>query len=226
MKFLVVADIHGDVEKLYKTINLLDEKPDTVLVAGDLTPFGPNSLVPDEITILKQASKKVFAVPGNEDPEEVREAMKEINIHGKSMELEDFEVIGFEGANWIETESGTLMHYDPLHETLRNATKKTIVLTHVPPFDTETDKLWTGRHVGSTFLRSIIEEYQPDFVISGHIHESGGLDKIGKTLILNPGALADGYSAWMDLEDDKDPVIIRMKLTKKGLKSEKLKVKK
>jgi len=34
MKFLIVADIHGDIEKLYKTIAHLEEKPDAVLVAG------------------------------------------------------------------------------------------------------------------------------------------------------------------------------------------------
>lgn len=221
---MVVADIHGDIEKLYRLISQLDEKPDAVLVAGDLTPFGPASLVPDEIKVLKQASPKVLAVPGNEDPEDARREMEEINIHGKIVKLDDVSVIGFEGADWVETDSGVLMRYDPLHEKLKETKGKKIVLTHVPPFDTELDRLWTGRHVGSSFLRSIIEEYQPEMVISGHIHESGGVDKIGKTLLLNPGALSDGYSAWLEFEKDKEPVIVRMKLTKKGLKKEQMKL--
>ncbi len=218
MKFLVVADIHGDIEKLYRTIAHLDEKPDAVLVAGDFTPFGPAELVSKELSALRRVSKHVFAVPGNEDDEEARRKMKKVNIHGKKVKFKGAEIIGFEGATWLETDSGVMMQYEPLHEKFKDVKGRTIVLTHVPPFDTKLDKLWTGRHVGSTFLRSIVDDYQPDLVVSGHIHESGGIDKIGRTTLLNPGALADGYSAWVEMGQKGGPKITRMKLTKKGLK--------
>ena len=45
--------------------------------------------------------------------------------------------------------------------------------------------------VGSTAVRRIIEEYQPVLSVHGHIHESGGERKIGKTLCINPGSEAN-----------------------------------
>jgi len=42
--------------------------------------------------------------------------------------------------------------------------------------------------VGSTAVRRIIEEYQPFLGLHGHIHESAGYVKIGRTMCLNPGS--------------------------------------
>ncbi len=41
---------------------------------------------------------------------------------------------------------------------------------------------------GSTAVRSAIEKYQPFLGLHGHIHESKGAVKIGKTLCVNPGS--------------------------------------
>ena len=43
----------------------------------------------------------------------------------------------------------------------------------------------------STAVRRLIENYQPVLAIHGHIHESGGERKIGKTLCINPGSEAN-----------------------------------
>ena len=45
--------------------------------------------------------------------------------------------------------------------------------------------------VGSTAVRRLIESYQPVLGIHGHIHESGGERKIGKTVCVNPGSEAN-----------------------------------
>lgn len=42
--------------------------------------------------------------------------------------------------------------------------------------------------VGSTAVREAIEKYQPLLVLCGHIHESRGVVKIGRTTIVNPGS--------------------------------------
>lgn len=42
--------------------------------------------------------------------------------------------------------------------------------------------------VGSTAVRKAIEKYQPLLGLHGHIHESKGVTKIGKTLAINPGS--------------------------------------
>ncbi|MEM1650139.1 MAG: hypothetical protein QXX47_04625, partial [Sulfolobales archaeon] len=43
-------------------------------------------------------------------------------------------------------------------------------------------------HVGSKAVRKIIEKYQPLIGLHGHIHESGGMDRIKKTIVVNPGS--------------------------------------
>jgi Icc-related predicted phosphoesterase len=42
--------------------------------------------------------------------------------------------------------------------------------------------------VGSTAVRDTIKKYQPSVALHGHIHESKGAQKIGRTLCLNPGS--------------------------------------
>jgi uncharacterized protein len=42
--------------------------------------------------------------------------------------------------------------------------------------------------VGSTAIRDAIRKYQPVVALHGHIHESRGVQKIGRTLCINPGS--------------------------------------
>ncbi len=41
-------------------------------------------------------------------------------------------------------------------------------------------------------MREFLEENQPDMCLCGHIHEARAIDRIGRTVIANPGALAQG----------------------------------
>jgi Icc-related predicted phosphoesterase len=50
----------------------------------------------------------------------------------------------------------------------------------------------SGTPVGSTAARRFIEEVQPEVCISGHIHESAGVDNIGATKVLNAGPFKGG----------------------------------
>jgi Icc-related predicted phosphoesterase len=42
--------------------------------------------------------------------------------------------------------------------------------------------------VGSTAVREAIERHQPVLSLHGHVHESRGTAKIGRTLAINPGS--------------------------------------
>ena len=74
---------------------------------------------------------------------------------------------------------------------------------HVPPYDSTIDMapkldatlrpVYEGGRpafipVGSTSVRKVIEKYQPLLGLHGHIHESPGLVKIGRTQCINPGS--------------------------------------
>jgi Icc-related predicted phosphoesterase len=88
---------------------------------------------------------------------------------------------------------------------------------HVPPYGTgldnapELEDATTVKRggsiltpVGSTAVREAILEYQPLLSLHGHIHESRGMHKLGRTVAINPGS---SYSDWslqgviVDLED-------------------------
>ena len=62
--------------------------------------------------------------------------------------------------------------------------------------------------VGSTSVRKIIEKYQPLLGLHGHIHESPGFVRIGRTQCLNPGSeyaegILRGYLVELDGENIK-----------------------
>jgi Icc-related predicted phosphoesterase len=42
--------------------------------------------------------------------------------------------------------------------------------------------------VGSTAVRSVIEQVQPLVGLHGHVHDSRGACKLGRTLCINPGS--------------------------------------
>lgn len=72
--------------------------------------------------------------------------------------------------------------------------RKTIYMTHSPPFGTRLDMIQGRKSAGSRSIRAFIESNQPLLTLHGHIHEapqvSGSyLDRIGETLSINPGQL-------------------------------------
>ncbi|MDE2101174.1 MAG: metallophosphoesterase [Patescibacteria group bacterium] len=52
-----------------------------------------------------------------------------------------------------------------------------VLLTHGPPY-LSCDREQRGTHTGSPSLRAWIKEHQPPYVITGHIHEAYGYDRI------------------------------------------------
>jgi Icc-related predicted phosphoesterase len=60
--------------------------------------------------------------------------------------------------------------------------------------------------VGSTAVHDAIEEFQPMLSLHGHIHESRGMQRIGRTMCINPGSsYSDGIlqGVLVDLDDKK-----------------------
>ncbi|MDG6921929.1 MAG: metallophosphoesterase, partial [Nitrososphaerota archaeon] len=99
--------------------------------------------------------------------------------------------------------------------------ENSIFSLHVPPFDSGIDAapqiaenfkvvIKGGQPimipVGSTAVREAINQYKPLVGLHGHIHESRGIYKLGKTVCINPGSeYAQGIlrGAIVDLEDNK-----------------------
>jgi hypothetical protein len=77
-----------------------------------------------------------------------------------------------------------------------HAPPKDCTLDLAPLLDTSTDPptpvVKAGQSVmigvGSCAVREAIEKYQPLVALVGHIHESRGVAKIGRTTVINPGS--------------------------------------
>jgi len=52
-----------------------------------------------------------------------------------------------------------------------------------------------GQHVGSKRLNDLILEHSPALVQCGHIHEGAGVERIGRSVIFNPGPTMKGRYA-------------------------------
>jgi Icc-related predicted phosphoesterase len=77
-----------------------------------------------------------------------------------------------------------------------------IFCPHAPPSRTECDRLSSGEHVGSEVIRAFIEREHPQLVLCGHIHEARAMDRIGGSRIVNPGPVADGHYAIVDIDEE------------------------
>ena len=62
--------------------------------------------------------------------------------------------------------------------------------------------VYTGELTGSVSLLRFVEEYQPDLLLCGHIHEDRGEAQIGRTKIINAGEMRRGYAASIELNDE------------------------
>jgi Icc-related predicted phosphoesterase len=99
---------------------------------------------------------------------------------------------------------------------------------HVPPYGSGLDTaprldehlrmVMTGAGpemipVGSTAVRDAIQRYQPLLALHGHIHESKGVQRIGRTVAVNPGSeYAEGIldGALIDLQPDTGVVRVQL----------------
>lgn len=205
MKFLVISDIHGAEENLDK----LDEQfkaADAVLFAGDFSKFqAPETGKP---TLEKLAKKHdvVFSVLGNCDEPELIDLLeeKDMSVQKTLVSYEGLCIAGSGGGTVFtnttpneRTEEEIVSDFHIVIDQGEQEWNNLIAIMHNPPKDTECDKIESGVHVGSELLRQFIEEYKPLAVITGHIHESAGICKVGETTVINPGALMEGKYAWL-----------------------------
>ncbi len=221
MKILAISDIHNDIDNLMNYIDKISMIDFDVIVAiGDFIdiniPKGFSGIdiaqiIFEEFTILK---KPFLFIPGNLD-KEIIEFFEEkgVSLHGKGIAIGD---VGFYGYGGARTPFHTSLEpsEDELESALRKGYEKVkdckfkVQITHMPPFNTKLDMLYTGAHVGSEIIRKIIEELKPDVAISAHIHEARGVDEIGKTKIINPGRFPEGYCGIITLESENVDVKI------------------
>ena len=155
----------------------------------------------------------IFVMPGNDDPwscDPVIEAARHVTAcDDRIVTLGDHEMISCAYANPTPWDSPRELDEDALYKRIDRLAsqlerpRQAIFNLHVPPYDTGLD---TAREVdenltlvlhndqpheipvGSRAVRELIERYQPVVSLHGHIHESRGEARLGRTLALNSGS--------------------------------------
>ena len=191
MKILAVADIHGAQYRLNLVLKNIERySPDLLVVCGDITQFGPGELARN---FLNQIPIDTIAVTGNIDTLEVGKAIDD----SKATKIELKKVVR-KGVSFVGVSGINPDHFKLLDEK-KMINNQTVLVTHVPPFDTK-DKVFIGMHGGNKELRALIYKYSPRLVISGHIHEDPGFIKIGKTIFVNCSMGKSGEGALIKLD--------------------------
>jgi Icc-related predicted phosphoesterase len=206
MQFLAFTDIHGAYERVDRIIQSHHEA-DGVIIGGDLTTYGSPEEGERAIRMFQSNGKPVFAVAGNLDSPEFDKTHESlaVSINARGMTLGDAGLFGVSGSPFTPMHTPYEIPEDEIarraEEGWKNvaASRWKIFIPHAPPRDTKVDRIVLGKHVGSTAVRSFIEQHQPDIVVCGHIHEARGIDTIGRTQIVNCGPAGRGYYAVIHL---------------------------
>ncbi len=214
MKVLVISDIHGDTENIEKLADKFGEA-DMVLFGGDFAKFEHTETAKPALECLLKRHESIFAVLGNCDDPEFLDAIDDadISVQGSMVFHEGLVLAGsgggskFTGTTPFErTEEELAGDFNIINSSIQHIgdeegkCNSLVLIMHNPPKDTKCDCIGNGVHVGSELLRRFIEEKQPVLVVTGHIHESAGIDKIGDSTVINPGSLAEGKYGWVELE--------------------------
>jgi Icc-related predicted phosphoesterase len=154
---------------------------------------------------------RLFVCPGNDDEMEVDDVVRKSEMvqlgEGQMLEIDGFTMISTGWSNHTPWNTHREETEEQLGERIEAMAKqvpdqsRAIFNLHCPPFKSGLDeapaidadlKLLHGgralRPVGSTAVRQAIEKHQPLLSLHGHIHESKGAVKLGKTLSINPGS--------------------------------------
>ena len=156
---------------------------------------------------------RAFVIPGNDDPWSVDEVL----ASGTSVDACDeavrmvgpHEMVSLGYSNRTPWKTPRELDEDEIYSRLRRlvdqleAPEKAIFNIHVPPWESSLDTAFEvdedlryvtkgGRPhevaTGSPAVRQILEEAQPLLSLHGHIHESKGVTRIGRTVAINPGS--------------------------------------
>jgi Icc-related predicted phosphoesterase len=215
MHIIAFGDIHMATDRCRDIPGI--HEADLILLTGDLTNFGSRKETKKVLDEVMSHNPNVLAQFGNLDHPEINDYLEQldINLHGQSRLVQGkLCIVGVGGSNptpfrtpseFSEDELTAIagkayrqgLEYIALAEPVFGNRIPILLVSHVPPANTLIDRLRHGRHVGSMAIRRLIEEYQPDLCISGHIHEAKGTDTIGRTTVMNPGMFRDG--GWIDI---------------------------
>jgi Icc-related predicted phosphoesterase len=169
---------------------------------------------------------------GNDDIWEIDDVLEQSPCvsfgEGKMLDLDGFQLISMGWTNPTPWDTFREAPEPDLAEKIEAVAgqipdmKRAIFNFHAPPYGTGLDEapaldenmrpMHGGavmKPVGSTAVRDAILKHQPLLSVHGHIHESRGIKRMGRTMAINPGSVyGDGVlqGAVIDLDPKKGKV--------------------
>ncbi len=206
---LLLADLHGNYGKLDA---FLSYDYDAVIIAGDITNFGP--LEPVE-SVLSNFDVPCFAIPGNCDPREIVDVLEHsdaVCLHDSWIALGKITLAGLGGSNATPFGTPFELTEEEIDEELTRIVNRmdknvhNVLVSHAPPYGV-LDGVGEN-HVGSQSIRKHMTRF--DLVCCAHIHEARGVTEVDGVTVVNPGPASDGYGALIHF--GKEPKDIQIDL--------------
>lgn len=189
-------------EKIIKRLGSVDKKVFLV--------YGNNDYMKSDVRGFKQFKLEVEPLE-----EKIKNKKNIILLKRKSVRFNEFTIVGHSGAHTYHDPSKYKKQKKMLGSMLnKSPPEKTIFLTHEPPHGF-LDKVkmksspFYGEKIGNPLYLELIKKYQPLVQICGHIHEGFGTAKVGKTEVINLGALTEKHYMVISIKEDKVTTEIR-----------------
>lgn len=155
---------------------------------------------------------RLYVMLGNDDEPHLKDVLAEAGVDCEDQVVdlgEGLQMISNGYANPTPWKSPRELPEEELERRLEELAAKlddpsrSVFNLHVPPIGTTLDRApqldetlkpvvrggaVVVSSVGSTAVRNLIERYQPLIALHGHIHESRGTAKLGRTVCINPGS--------------------------------------
>ena len=216
MKILILSDLHAHNDVLDKMDDVF-AKSDAVLFAGDFAACFKPETGKEALLQLCKKHDTIFAVLGNCDNEDFLEDLEEqdVCVEKTLVYHEGLAIAGAGGGTYFtgktefeREEQDIIADFNIVKNCVeetgdKSLWKNLILICHNPPKGKTVDAVNENLHAGSELFAKYIEENQPLAVVCGHIHEGAGMEKIGETLVINPGSLGEaGSYAQMEIEKE------------------------
>jgi uncharacterized protein len=216
MTLLCLSDIHGEAAGLEELLSG-PERADLVIVSGDITHLGGRAEALAVLAPILSSGTRLLAVAGNMDREAVRSCLGElgVDLHASGTVIDGVGFMGLGGGTPSPFRTPWEIGDDEAERCLAagfalvaNAPFRVLV-SHAPPRGTELDRGFGRQHVGSEPVRKFLLGGSVNLCISGHIHESAGVDSLGGAECLNVGPFKNGNYALVTIADGKATVTRR-----------------
>lgn len=222
MRILAVSDLHFGLNQFDWVVQQAGNY-DVVIIAGDLLDIAGHLDLDSQITVVVKylrtisAKTQLLVCSGNHDgdarnemQEYIARWLQRVRAAGLVVDGAGVEIGGmrFSVCPWWD---GPTSH-EAMKAFLRAERAATALpwlwVHHAPPDGVGVS--WTGKvHAGDASLVELIHELRPDFVFSGHIHNSpfrtGGAwaSKIGSTWVFNAGRQMGAPPAYIEIDPEK-----------------------